>query len=114
MLCITAVPTTGPNVACQVGDVAIFLDEDRLIAHRVLLVVSVGNTRWLLEKGDANPLGHWRHEKALCGRVTGYTLADQKPVRTLTDPVQASCSLRQHLINWFVSLGGLRAIKPKS
>ena len=102
-----------PQISCRVGDVVVFLEGDRLIAHRVLLVLRAGSWCWLLEKGDANPIGQWRHASSVRGRAMSFTAPEQPAVTNLTDPVLASSGLRRHLIHWLTSLGGLRAKERK-
>jgi hypothetical protein len=99
---------------CQPGDVAVFLAEERLLAHRVLLVLQAGPWHWLLEKGDANALGQWRRADTVRGRVLGFAIADESVHGDPADPALASGSLRRHLIHYCKTLGGLRATKPKA
>lgn len=97
-----------PAGLCRVGDVVVFQAGDKLIAHRVLLSLKVGPQRWLLEKGDANPIGCWRRAKEARGRVigvaTGATAAGKDPA----DTNLARRNLRQHCKHWLLTLGGLR------
>ncbi len=98
-----------PDRKCRAGDVVVFQEGDKLIAHRILLVLPLGRRRCLLEKGDANPLGRWRRETAVRGRVVGFTTAAGS---TTTDPADSNLArrgLRRHLRQWLVTLGGLRA-----
>lgn len=44
---------------CRVGDVTVYLDGNRLVAHRVLWSLGRGRRRWIFQKGDANRFGHW-------------------------------------------------------
>lgn len=106
--------TVAPAAPCRTGDVVVFLDHDRLIAHRVLLVLRAGRWRWLLEKGDANAAGKWRHEDSVRGQVLSFHLPDQSAVSTPGDATLASAGLRRHIIHWFTSCGGLRTDKTES
>jgi hypothetical protein len=49
----------GNGSLCRVGDVTVYLDGNRLVAHRVLWIIGLGKTRWIFQKGDANRFGHW-------------------------------------------------------
>ncbi len=102
-----------PGADCHTGDVVIFLDRGRLIAHRIVLELRFGGWHWLLEKGDANPGGTWRQKKTVRGSVLGFTLPDQPMTVDLADPALAARSLRQHCKYWIKSLGGLRADKQE-
>lgn len=101
-----------PGTPCQVGEVAVFLDGERLVAHRVLLVLRAGPWNWLLEKGDANDLGRWRRGREIRGRVVGFSRGNESPAGDPTDRAGASRSLRRHLRQWLKTLGGLRPAKP--
>jgi hypothetical protein len=103
-----------PATDCRAGDVVIFLEGDRLLAHRVLLVVKVGPWHWLLEKGDGNATGQWRRHNTVRGRVLGFAVDGQPDQEDPADPDLASSGLRQHLVQYCKTLGGLRTIKPKA
>ncbi len=98
----------GPGQACRAGEVAVFLVNDKLIAHRVLLAFRFGPWDWLLEKGDANHLGRWRRGTTVRGRVVGFTTADQSPQGNPRDTGLALASLRHHLRHWLLTLGRQR------
>lgn len=49
----------GNGSLCRVGDVTVYLEGNRLVAHRVLWIVGLGKARWIFQKGDANRFGHW-------------------------------------------------------
>jgi hypothetical protein len=101
-----------PDSPCRAGDIAIFRDGERLVAHRVLLVLRTGPWNWLLEKGDANALGRWRRGGEVRGRVVGFAVAGQKPVGDPADPAAASQGLRSHLRQWLKNLVGQRPAEP--
>jgi len=101
--------TMSPTAPCRVGDVIVFLQDNRLIAHRILLVLRAGPWSWLLEKGDANPLGRWRRDADVRGRVVGFCVAGQPPQDDPTDSTLASTGLRRHIKQWLFTLGGRRA-----
>lgn len=44
---------------CRVGDVSVYLDGDRLVAHRILWFLGSRSKGWVFQKGDANHYGHW-------------------------------------------------------
>ena len=98
---------------CRPGDVAVFLAEERLLAHRVLLVLRAGPWHWLLEKGDANTLGRWRRGDAVRGRVLGFTDPDDTVRGDPADPALASLGLRRHLVRLLRTLGGQAPTEPK-
>ncbi len=98
----------GPHRACRVGDVAIFLVDDKLIAHRILLVLRAGPWDWVLEKGDTNHLGRWRRGASVRGRVVGFVVGEQPPQGDPTDAGLASSGLRRHIRHWLLTLGGRR------
>ncbi len=98
---------------CHAGDVVIFVEDERLLAHRVLLVLRAGPWHWLLEKGDANALGKWRCADTVRGRVIGFELADEPSRGDPANPALASQGLRQHLKQFIKTLGGQRPAKPK-
>ncbi len=89
----------------QSGDVAIFLVDDELIAHRILLVLRAGPWHWVLEKGDNNLRGCWRRGSDLRGRVLGFTIAGEAPRGNPADSVLASRGLRRHLRHWLLDFG---------
>jgi len=95
---------------CQAGDVAVFLDGDKLTAHRILWSWSAGPWPWILEKGDANAAGRWRRQGDIRGRVLNY-LAEDKTLVTTSDPNLATQGLRAHWRHWLKSCGGLRTPK---
>lgn len=67
--CLEVVPCSGTQV--HNGDVAVFLRDGRLTAHRVLFVWGWGG-RWLVEKGDLNPDGSVIPASWVVGRVRGF------------------------------------------
>ena len=101
-----------PAALCQPGDVAVFLDGKRLIAHRILLALRAGPWSWLLEKGDANRLGRWRRDAEVRGKVVGFSVVDQPDQDDPADSALASCSLRRHIKHWLFTLGGRRVANP--
>ncbi len=105
---------TSDGSRCRPGEVLIFQDGDRLLAHRVLLVLQAGPWRWVLEKGDSNALGKWRPIHTVRGRVMGFNLPDGTPQASPANPVLASASLRGHLVQMIKNLGGVRAAEPKA
>lgn len=58
---------------CRYGDVVIFQEgpeaRKRLVAHRVIGRLGFGSAFLFLQKGDANPYGHWTRGSLVCGRV---------------------------------------------
>ena len=50
---------------CRLGDVVVYLEGDRLIAHRLLWTLGPFH----FHKGDANPNGHWINCKMVRGIV---------------------------------------------
>ncbi|MCB1182676.1 hypothetical protein KDM41_04525 [bacterium] len=85
------------GAAVRGGDVAVFREGDRLVAHRVLLVLRAGPVDLVLEKGDANRRGRWRRGRTVCGRVTGFRTPDGAAGGDPHDAVAASNGLRRHL-----------------
>ena len=78
---------------------AVFREQDRLVAHRVLLVLRAGPWHLVLEKGDTNRRGRWRRGDNLAGRVIGFTGADGSVGGDPAQPRLASDGLRRHLLN---------------
>jgi hypothetical protein len=103
----------GPVADARPGTVLVFRAAERLVAHRVLLVLRAGPWHCLLEKGDANPRGRWRRGGEVCGRVVGATLPDGTVCGDPADPVLASIGLRDHLRAWLLKPGGGRAAAPE-
>jgi len=101
-----------PERACRAGDVVVFQAGDKLIAHRILLALQAGPWRYLLEKGDANPRGHWRRDTTVRGRVIGFSVSPAAPVQDPTDQALARRGLRHHLRHFLFTLGGLRSTNP--
>ncbi len=78
------------------GDVVVFVEDDRLVAHRVLLRLRLPGLDVVLEKGDANPRGAWRR----AGTVRGVVRGAQRPDGQAADlggRERASRGLRRHL-----------------
>lgn len=97
----------------RVGDVVVFLEGDKLTAHRILLAWQTGPWPWIFEKGDANNQGHWRRPSDIRGRVVSFLTDDQySGDQNKVDPASptlASSSLRRALRHWLSTCGGLRA-----
>ena len=91
----------------RVGDVVIFLEADKLTAHRILLAWSIGPWPWIFEKGDANDKGRWRRPTDICGRVVGLVTDGQSQANP-TNAALASSSLRGAIWHWLRIWGGLR------
>ena len=58
------------------GDIIVFHEAGRLIAHRLLLRLRLGRRRYLYQRGDAAGIGHWVREKQVLGVVTTSTDVD--------------------------------------
>jgi len=78
---------------CRVGDVAVYLEGDKLVAHRILWFFGGRNRGWFFAKGDANPHGRISSCRHIKGRVIEVHLpeetADDKIVR---DPFSLSAA----------------------
>ncbi len=60
-------PRTAAGV--QRGDVIVFQDGDRLVAHRLLLHLHIGPLQVLFQKGDCNARGSWISANQIKGLV---------------------------------------------
>nr|MEE4269327.1 hypothetical protein [Candidatus Krumholzibacteria bacterium] len=70
----------GPADQCRLGDVMVYMDEGRLVAHRLLWRVGP----YLYTKGDANAYGHWIGSSQVKGLIVGVW-----PAENLPQPTQA-------------------------
>lgn len=95
---------------CRAGEVVVFQVGDKLIAHRVLLVLKLGPWRCVLEKGDANPGGNWLSHTLVRGRVISVVRDDAEPAVNPTSPDLARRGLREHIRHYLITLGGLRPV----
>ena len=55
------------------GDIAVFRRGERLTAHRVLILLSVGDRAVCFQKGDLNDRGRWVRGDRIVGRVIAST-----------------------------------------
>jgi len=53
----------------RVGDVTVYLEKDRLVAHRVLWFLGCRTRGWIFQKGDTNRFGHWIRSSSIRGVV---------------------------------------------
>ena len=99
--------------ACRVGDVTVYLDGDRLVAHRVLWFLGSGKSSWVFHKGDANQFGHWIHPDRIKGVVRKVIPTEDSPQGPFAeDPFSfeaARKSRRDYLRN--LTLAGPRWIR---
>ena len=58
---------------CGTGDVVVFLRNDRLVAHRLLLCLGTGPRALCYEKGDLNASGSWIRRGNVLGLVVDRT-----------------------------------------
>lgn len=58
--------------ACSAGDIIVFWQGRRLIAHRLLASVAAVKRRYLYQKGDASQSGHFIRAERVVGRVVEY------------------------------------------
>jgi len=58
------------------GEIIVFHEADRLVAHRLLVRLGLGRRRYLYQRGDAAGIGHWVREKQVLGVVTTSTDVD--------------------------------------
>ena len=58
---------------CQPGDIAVLHLGDNLTAHRLLLILTVGDRALCFQKGDMNPRGKWIGGRHIVGMVTEST-----------------------------------------
>lgn len=75
-ICVDCAPSLRPRL----GDIIVFREEDRLVAHRLLLRLRLGRRCYLYQKGDAARVGRWVPEARLVGVVTSATGAGGEPV----------------------------------
>lgn len=77
------------------GDVVVFLRDDLLVAHRVLLAFGWGSGAWLLEKGDRNVGAGWIRRRDVRGLVIDRLVPD---TRRYCLPLHERGSVRQSVI----------------
>lgn len=77
------------------GDVVVFLRDELLIAHRVLLILGRGPGSWLLEKGDRNVGAGWIRRREVRGLVVDRIVTDTER-RNL--PLHQRGALRESVI----------------
>lgn len=65
-----------PAHKCHLGDIIVFKESERLIAHRVLLRLRIGRRLYLYQKGDAAGVGHWVRGDDILGVVVCSTDVD--------------------------------------
>ena len=65
-----------PSGKCHLGDIIVFRETDKLVAHRVLFRLRLGNHCYLYQKGDAAGIGHWVRDDRMIGVVTRSTDAN--------------------------------------
>lgn len=68
-----------PSLRPRLGDVVVYREQDRLIAHRLLLRVRLGRRCWLYQKGDAARTGSWVNAAGVIGVVVGASGPDGEP-----------------------------------
>jgi len=105
----TLVITPASARDCRIGDVVVFTEQERLVAHRILLVLGFGDRRWFLEKGDANLKGRWARGKHVCGIVAEVIVPDTQVqgAGARSDPFNRSAAmsnlmaqLRWSILEW--------------
>lgn len=85
-----------------VGDIIVFREGFRLVAHRQLFRLSVGTHAVIYQKGDANPLGGFVVGKQIVGAVTeardahGSLAYSRASIRA-----EARMAARQHILHVF-------------
>jgi hypothetical protein len=57
----------------RLGDILVFRESEKLVAHRLLCRMSLGRRRFLYQRGDAAGVGRWIEEKQVLGVVTKST-----------------------------------------
>lgn len=72
--------------ACRTGDVVVYRDGERLVAHRLLLGWPPGRARIFLQAGDGVSPVAWIATAAILGLVIAVRLVDQT-TRDLRQPV---------------------------
>jgi len=88
-----------PASAVQRGDVIVFQDGHRLVAHRLLLQYNIGPLHVLFQKGDSNLNGGWISPSQVKGKV----LEVEKDTNTIkVSSNQAASSSLLHLLRNFV------------
>jgi len=74
---------------CHLGDIIVFREADKLVAHRLLFRLRLGNRLYLYQKGDATGNGHWIREEQMVGVVTISLAADGTNVYLRREHYQA-------------------------
>jgi hypothetical protein len=59
-----------PRNRISVGDIIVFRENRRLIAHRLLMRIPIGKASLVYQKGDAMDLGKWISGNRIIGIVT--------------------------------------------
>lgn len=87
-----------PANKCHLGDIMVFKEPDRLIAHRVLFCFRLGRRRFFYQKGDSAGTGYWVQGNQMIGVVT-HSLDAEGTQRYLRerDGAAARCSIYTHL-----------------
>jgi signal peptidase I len=69
----------------HVGDIVVFRDGYRLIAHRLIVVFRLGSLTLLVEKGDANPIATIIQPDCIVGRVKAASRGGRLIFNTLPE-----------------------------
>jgi hypothetical protein len=65
-----------PWTQCSWGDIIVFDDASRLVAHRLLVRLRGRGKGLIFQKGDSNPLGRWIDADRVVGVVVGVKDAE--------------------------------------
>jgi len=84
---------------CRRGDIIVFLQEEKLTAHRLLLPLPYGPSALLYQKGDANDFGGWIRSRQVVGVVAAVKTTDggQLDLRTRDARTTALFEARRQL-----------------
>ncbi len=69
--------------SCRPGDVVVYREGARMVAHRLLFRVGWGSRALFFEKGDANDRGSWIRGNQILGVVLAVEMTDGEPARPL-------------------------------
>ena len=84
------------------GDVVVFAQGDRLVAHRLLLGLGFGAGALYLEKGDCNATGGFVRRRDVRGVVVGWLPATAGAGATVAVPRSRRAAVRS-LLHWITN-----------
>jgi signal peptidase I len=88
---------------CKPGDIIVFLEGKRMLAHRYLFRLRIGRRRWIYQKGDANMFGQMIRGEQVVGIIDAAWDASGNEVYRRKESSRTTGTMCRHILRDIVA-----------